>query len=104
MGLARWYRRFIANFSELRTPITDLLAGKKRFRWTEEAQKACDQLKAALTSAPVLQNPDFRKKFYLHCDASDYGVGAVVVQMNDANEERPVAYMSKKTQLGATKL
>jgi hypothetical protein len=95
LGLAGWYRRFIAKFTELTTPITNLLSGKKKFCWTEEAQTAFDQLKAALTSAPVLQNPDFNRKFYLHCDASDYGVGAVLVQMNDLNEERPVAYMSK---------
>jgi hypothetical protein len=96
LGLAGWYRRFIANFSEITTPITNLLSGKKKFIWTEGAQNAFDQLKAALTSAPVLQNPDFKRKFYLHCDASDYGVGAVLVQLNDAQEERPVAYMSKK--------
>lgn len=96
MGLAGLYRRFIANFAELTTPITNLLSGKKKFCWTEEAQTAFAQLKAALTSAPVLQNTDFNQKFYLHCDASDFGVDAVLVQMNDLNEERPVAYMSKK--------
>jgi len=96
LGLAGWYRRFIANFSEITTPITDLLSSKSKFVWTDSAQEAFQQLKALLTTAPVLQNPDFNKKFFLHCDASDYGIGAVLVQLNDEGLEKPVAYMSKK--------
>lgn len=75
LSLAGWHSRFIANFAELTTHITNLFAGRKKFEWTEEAQKAFDQLKDALTSAAVLQNSDFRKMFYLYCDASEYGAG-----------------------------
>ncbi|KAH8318249.1 hypothetical protein KR059_000700, partial [Drosophila kikkawai] len=45
---------------------------------------------------PVLQNADFSRKFFVHCDASDYGIGAVLVQVSDSGEERPLAFMSKK--------
>ncbi|KAH8306058.1 hypothetical protein KR044_005125, partial [Drosophila immigrans] len=55
-----------------------------------------EKLKTLLTIAPVLQNADFSRKFFLHCDASDYGIGAVLVQMSDTGEERPLAFMSKK--------
>jgi len=53
-------------------------------------------LKNLLTSAPVLQNPDFDRKFYLHCDASDFGIGAVLVQISKDGEEMPIAFMSRK--------
>lgn len=96
LGLVGWYRRFISNFSELVFPITEVLSTKKKFLWTDAAETAFQNLKNVITSAPVLQNPDFSKKFFVHCDASDCGVGAVLVQLSHDNVERPVAFMSKK--------
>lgn len=96
LGLASWYRRFIENFSSLTFPITETLSTKRRFKWTPEANSAFEEVKKRLTTAPVLANPDFKEKFYLHCDASDYGIGAVLVQFDGDGEERPIAFMSKK--------
>lgn len=96
LGLAGWYRRFIDNFATVVFPITDVVSTKKKFIWTEDAQSAFEQIKRLLTTAPVLINPDFERKFFLHCDASDYGVGAVLVQLDDAGHERPIAFMSRK--------
>ncbi|KAH8360922.1 hypothetical protein KR084_010806, partial [Drosophila pseudotakahashii] len=63
--------------------------------WTPEAQVAFEGLKTILTEAPILQNPDFSKKYYVHCDAND-GLGAVLVQITDEGMEKPVAFMSCK--------
>lgn len=43
-----------------------------------------------------MTNPDFKKKFCLHCDVSDYGIGAVLVHLDDNGHEKPIAYMIKK--------
>lgn len=96
LGLAGWYRRFVQNFSTLAFPITETISAKKKFVWTKEAQLAFEKIKSLLSSLPVLINPDFSKKFYLHCDASDHGIGAVLIQLDSEGQERPVAYMSKK--------
>ncbi|KAL7735169.1 hypothetical protein ACLKA6_014885 [Drosophila palustris] len=96
LGLVGWYRRFIQNFAEVVFPITELLSTKKKFVWTDTAQEAFDKLKDLLTTAPILQNPDFSKPFFVHCDASDFGVGAVLIQLTDEGIEKPVAFMSKK--------
>lgn len=96
LGLASWYRRFILNFSSEVSPISDVVSTKKRFHWTEAAQKAFENIKSLLTSAPVLANPDFSKKFFLQCDASDFGIGAVLFQLDEGGNERPIAFMSKK--------
>lgn len=96
LGLAGWYRRFIENFSSVVFPISETLSTKKKFVWTPEAEIAFQRIKDLLTSAPILCNPDFDKKFFLQCDASDYGIGAVLVQLDEKGEEKPVAFMSKK--------
>lgn len=66
LGLAGWYRRFIQNFSSEVAPITNVLSTKKKFLWTEEAQKAFVRIKELLTSAPVsnlqLLRNDLRKR------------------------------------------
>lgn len=96
LGLTGWYRRFVPNFSDATFHITEVLKSRKKFQWTPEAQLAFEDLKGLLTSAPVLSNPDFTKKFYLHCDASDHGIGAVLVQLDKDGQEKPIAFMSKK--------
>jgi len=96
LGLAGWYRRFIKKFSSISAPITNLLKFKTRFSWTIQALQAFEKRKSLLTSAPVLRNSNFAEKFYLHCDASDYGVGAVLVQLSKDGSEQTIAYMSQK--------
>lgn len=96
LGLAGFYQKFIDRFSEITTPITNLLKkGKARFEWTEEADQAFQRLKEALISAPVLANPEFKEPFIIETDSSDLAVGAVLVQVLQG-ERKCIAYYSKK--------
>lgn len=96
LGMANWYRRFIGDFSTMVAPITDLTKkGVGKFKWTDDARIALEQLKIALTTTPVLSMPDFNKPFSIHCDASNVGVGAVLLQ-GEGNDEQVIAFMSKK--------
>ncbi|GFW91314.1 retrovirus-related Pol polyprotein from transposon gypsy [Trichonephila clavipes] len=63
---------------------------KKKFLWSIEAQKAFDEVKVAITKAPVLKLPDFKKPFELFMDASSIGAGAVLNQ-----EQRPAVFASR---------
>ena len=65
------------------------------FQWTPACQEGFDQLKKALTEAPVLAYPDYSKLFILETDASLKGLGAVLSQKGDDNEIRVVAYASR---------
>ena len=54
-----------------------------------------ENLKEALTTAPVLAHPDMDKAFILHTDASDLGLGAVLSQIQDDGKEHPIAYAAR---------
>ena len=83
LGHARFYRRFITNFSQIARPLTSLLAKDVPFQFTDECHKAFVTLKKALISAPIIQPPDWKLPFEIMCDASDYAVGAVLGQTKD---------------------
>ena len=76
LGHAGFYRRFIANFSQIARPLTNLLAKEVPFQFDDECHKAYDTLKKSLISAPTIQPPDWKIPFKIKCDASDYAVGA----------------------------
>ncbi|XP_072163255.1 uncharacterized protein [Diadema setosum] len=96
IGMAGYYRRFCHNFSDVVAPLTDLLRKNVKFQWSAACQSAFDQVKAILSSGPVLAAPDFKKGFSLAVDASDVGAGAVLMQADDDGVDRPVCYFSKK--------
>ncbi|XP_071845114.1 uncharacterized protein [Apostichopus japonicus] len=96
LGMARYYRRFCRNFSDVAAPLTNLLSKSTKFVWTESCQNAFDKIKAILMSSPVLRAPNFSKQFTLATDASDFGVGAVLLQVDDHGVDHPVCYFSKQ--------
>lgn len=96
LGITGWYRRFIANYSGLAAPLTNLTAGQGKFNWSNEANVAFEKLKRCITTAPVLANPDFSRQFIIQCDASGTGVGSVLYQVHEDGLEHPIAFMSKK--------
>ncbi|XP_055838190.1 uncharacterized protein K02A2.6-like [Episyrphus balteatus] len=96
LGLSGWYRRFVNNYSALAAPLSDTTKNSKTFVFTPEALKAFEELKRALTSSPILINPDFQKPFKILCDASTTGVGSVLCQEDEDGIERPIFYFSHK--------
>ena len=94
IGLAGYYRRFIDNFSKIARPLTKLTKKDEKFSWSTEQQNAFETLKNKLTTAPVLQYPNFEQEFIVTSDASDYAIGAVLSQ-GTVGQDRPIAYASR---------
>jgi hypothetical protein len=86
--------RFIPNFASIIAPLTKLTRKNVTFAWTEECSSAFTKLKEVLISAPLLSAPDFSRLFTLQCDASSFGLGAVLTQTFD-DGERPICYLSR---------
>ncbi|XP_071500975.1 uncharacterized protein [Diadema antillarum] len=95
-GMCGFYRRFVPNFSHLVVPLTDLLKKGKTFQWSASCQDAFQKLKAVLMNDPVLIVPNFERSFQLATDASDRGVGAMLLQDDDNGHSKPVCFFSKK--------
>lgn len=93
LGTAGYYRKFIPNFSTIASPLSQLTRKNKRFKWDENCQKAFDELKLLLVSAPILAYPIADGKFVLDTDASDTGLGGVLSQIQNG-EEKVIAYAS----------
>ena len=97
--LANFYRKFIDNFSKRSLPLTKLIGKNSKFHWNIDQENAFNDIKNALTNAPVLKLPTRNGKFIIHTDASSEAIGAVLEQEDEATKSiKPVAYYSQKLQ------
>ncbi len=90
LGLCSYYRRFVLNFADVAQSLYAVV-NQKSFTWTVEAETAFRALKTALISAPILGYPKQEGQLIVDTDASNFGVGAVLSQIQDG-QERVLAY------------
>lgn len=92
LGLANYFRRFVKDYSKKARPLTQLTRKDtpSPMPWSPEADQAFHLIKEELVNPPVLALPDFSKPFEVITDASNYALGAILLQ-----DGRPVAYESR---------
>lgn len=94
LGLSGYYRRFVPGYGKIAKSLTNLLKKDVAFKWTDLCQESFDKLKSILITEPLLQYPDFNRKFNLTCDASNYAIGCVLSQ-GPIGSDPPIAYASR---------
>ena len=97
LGLTGYYRKFVPNYADVAVCLTDMTKkGRPEVvKWCDEAEVAFNKLKEMLCSRLVLRLPDFARQFVIRTDASNVGVGAVLLQRYE-DTLHPVAYASKR--------
>ena len=94
IGMVQWLGKFIPNLAKKLEPITRLRRKGEKYQWGAEQEKAFDDIKAAVQKTPILKHPDLTKPFVVVCDASDFAVGAVLLQ-NYSKIHHPVEFFSR---------
>ncbi|KAK7108528.1 hypothetical protein V1264_016261 [Littorina saxatilis] len=97
LGTTGFYRSYIAGYSDIAAPLTDKTKKHEpeHVKWNQACQVAFDKLKEGLTNHPVVIMPDLALPYVVRTDASDRGMGAVLLQ-DQGKGLQPVAYASKK--------
>ena len=95
LGLTSYYQKFIYKYADVAEPLNQLLCKGKIYKWDTKCQKAFEELKNRLVTAPILTYPDFNKVFYLQTDASDFGLEVVLARKDNKRKDKVVAYASR---------
>ncbi|GKC72805.1 putative reverse transcriptase domain-containing protein, partial [Tanacetum coccineum] len=91
---AGYYRRFFANFSKIAKPLTSLTQKNQKYVWGVEQKEDFQTLKNNLCDAPILTLPNGVKDFIVYCDASNQGLGCVLMQRG-----KVIAYASRQLKI-----
>ena len=94
IGLASYYRIFIEGFASIAAPLNGLLKEDQKFQWTEECERAFNELKSKLTNSPCLIHFSDQHEIHLGTDASTFGLGACL-SLYINKKERPAAFISR---------
>ena len=95
LGLINFSLRFVPNLAAVTAPLRTLLAKDAKFHWTEECHRSFLRLKELVRKTSILAHPDFSHPFKLQTDASNQGLGAVLLQQNKQHEWQAIAYISR---------
>lgn len=94
LGMANFYRSFIPSCARLQAPLSRLLGKSVEWHWGPEQEHAFRSLSRAIAETAQLRLPDLNREFVVQTDASDLGLGAVLLQEYDG-VLHPLAFASR---------
>jgi hypothetical protein len=94
-GKDNFLRRFVPDYATQAHSFLRLLCHDIPFHWDEHAQKVFDNLKMALSNAPLISSPDYNCDYILYILASSISVAGILIQISDDDREHVIYYNSK---------
>ena len=95
LGLVNYYAKFLPNSATTLAPLYKLLKHSEPWQWNTEQQVSFENIKTMLTAPTLLVHFDEKAPIMLSCDASPYGVGAVLSHVMEDQSDKPIAYASR---------
>ncbi|CAC5423727.1 unnamed protein product [Mytilus coruscus] len=96
LGLINYYHRFMPNSATVLKPLNQLLEKERIWRWTDDCENAFKKAKELITSDQVLTHYNPELPVRLACDASPFGLGAVLSHVMPDGSERPISFASRR--------
>ena len=91
LGMVNYYHKFVSRMAMIAGLLNELLQKDHVWNWSHREEESFNELKKAISTAPVLRIPDMMKNFTIQVDASNTAIGAVLTQ-----DEHPVGFMSRR--------
>ena len=95
LGMINYYSRFITNCSTVNAPLYRPLRNDVPWAWTDNEARAFETAKRAIGSVEVFVHYDPKRPLTVNCDASQYGIGAVLAHKSDDGTDQPIAFASR---------
>jgi hypothetical protein len=80
VGVAGFYRHYFRNFASKAKPMCKLLRKDEEFKWTKTCNKSKEWMKTSMTCLLMLMVPNWKIKFHVHTNASNFAVGVILAQ------------------------
>lgn len=94
-GMVKYYAMYVPKLSQIMSPIYNLTKKGVEFEWTQECQKAFDEIKSIVASDVILVHYNPKLELILDVDASDCGIAACISHRYDDGNERPIHFGSR---------
>lgn len=94
LGMINYHGKFICILSSILQPLNQLLQKDQEFWWSRQCEEASNKAKESLSSSHVLVHYNSSLPVILESDASQYGIGAVMLHCFPNGDKRPIAYAS----------
>ena len=95
LGMLTYYSKFLPDRATVLAPLHALLQKGATWKWSEDEDKAFQESKRLLTSTRVLVDYTTKLPLLLACDASPFGLGAVLSHRLENGNEHPIAFASR---------
>ena len=97
LGMTGYYRQCLPDYARINEPLVAMTRKHVRFKWNVACQEAFDRMKQLLVSDNVMAHPNLSLPYRLYCDASDYAIGGILVQIDPTTGiEKVIQYVSKQ--------